>query len=52
MAGNAAYSLLTDGAAAGLCGPGTNVYRLALHPAGLAPRIANSAEILRRRAAS
>ena len=44
VAGNAAYSLLTDGAAAGLAGPGTNVYRLALHPAGLAPRIANFAE--------
>jgi transcriptional regulator with XRE-family HTH domain len=41
VAGNAAYSLLTDGAAAGLTGPGTNVYRMALHPAGLAPRIAN-----------
>ena len=44
VAANAAYSLLTDGAAAGLSGPGTNVYRLALHPAGLAPRIANFAE--------
>jgi transcriptional regulator with XRE-family HTH domain len=44
VAGNAGYALLTDGAAAGLCGPGTNVYRLALHPAGLAPRIANFAE--------
>jgi transcriptional regulator with XRE-family HTH domain len=44
VAGNAGYSLLTDGAAAGLCGPGTNVYRLALHPAGMAPRIANFGE--------
>jgi transcriptional regulator with XRE-family HTH domain len=44
VAGNAADALLTEGAAAGLTGPGTNVYRLALHPDGMAPRIANFAE--------
>jgi transcriptional regulator with XRE-family HTH domain len=44
VAGNRALSLLTDGAAAALTGPGLNVYRLALHPAGMAPRIANFAE--------
>jgi transcriptional regulator with XRE-family HTH domain len=43
VAGNRGLPLLTDGAAAGLTGPGLNVYRLALHPAGMAPRIANFA---------
>jgi transcriptional regulator with XRE-family HTH domain len=43
VAGNRGLPLLTDGAAAGLTGPGMNVYRLALHPAGMAPRIANFA---------
>ncbi|WP_261564662.1 MmyB family transcriptional regulator [Frankia gtarii] len=44
VAANDAFVLLTDGAATELLGPGTNVYRLALHPAGLAPRIVNLAE--------
>jgi transcriptional regulator with XRE-family HTH domain len=44
VAGNRALALLTDGAAAGLTSPGMNVYRLALHPAGMAPRIANFAQ--------
>ncbi|MER7707761.1 helix-turn-helix transcriptional regulator [Kitasatospora sp. NPDC097605] len=41
VAANAALGLLTDGAAPGLVGLGTNAYRLALHPDGLAPRILN-----------
>jgi len=36
--------VITDGAAPELVGPGRNVYRLALHPAGIAPRIHNLAE--------
>lgn len=44
VAANGAFDLITEGAAAELLGPGTNVYRLALHPEGLAPRILNLAE--------
>ncbi|MFE3030995.1 helix-turn-helix domain-containing protein [Streptomyces canus] len=44
IAANSAFELLTEGAAAELVGPGRNVYRLALHPQGLAPRIRNLAE--------
>ncbi|MBL7497658.1 helix-turn-helix domain-containing protein [Frankia sp. CNm7] len=44
VAANAALALITEGAAPELVGPGTNVYRLALHPDGLAPRIRNFAE--------
>ncbi|NEC87697.1 helix-turn-helix domain-containing protein [Streptomyces sp. SID12501] len=44
IAANSAFDLITEGAAAELVGPGTNVYRLALHPDGLAPRIHNLAE--------
>ncbi|KJE21220.1 transcriptional regulator, XRE family [Frankia torreyi] len=44
VAANEAFALLADGVAPDLLGPGTNVYRLALHPAGLAPRIVNLAE--------
>ncbi|MFF7760686.1 helix-turn-helix domain-containing protein [Streptomyces griseorubiginosus] len=44
IAANAAFDLITEGAAAELVGPGTNVYRLALHPDGLASRIRNLAE--------
>jgi transcriptional regulator with XRE-family HTH domain len=44
IAANAAFGLITEGAAEELVGPGTNVYRLALHPEGLAPRIRNLAE--------
>jgi transcriptional regulator with XRE-family HTH domain len=44
VAANAALDLITEGADPGLVGPGTNAYRLALHPRGLAPRILNFAE--------
>ncbi|MCC5477696.1 helix-turn-helix domain-containing protein [Streptomyces barringtoniae] len=44
IAANEAFDVLTEGAAPELVGPGRNVYRLALHPRGLAPRIANLAE--------
>ncbi|MEU1184281.1 helix-turn-helix transcriptional regulator [Streptomyces sp. NPDC005820] len=44
IAANSAFGLLTEGAAPELLGPGRNAYRLALHPAGLAPRIRNLAE--------
>ncbi|MFE6935600.1 helix-turn-helix domain-containing protein [Streptomyces sp. NPDC057699] len=44
IAANPAFDLITEGAAPELVGPGTNVYRLALHPDGIAPRILNLAE--------
>ncbi|MEV0580869.1 MULTISPECIES: MmyB family transcriptional regulator [unclassified Streptomyces] len=44
VASNSAFGLLTEGAAPELVGPGRNVYRLALHPDGLAPRIRNLSE--------
>lgn len=44
IAANTAFDLLTEGADPELVGPGKNVYRLALHPDGLAPRIRNLAE--------
>ena len=44
VAANSAFGVITEGAAAELLGPGANVYRLALHPDGLAPRILNLAE--------
>lgn len=44
IAANEALALITEGAAPELVGPGTNVYRLALHPDGMAPRIRNLAE--------
>ncbi|WP_322753401.1 helix-turn-helix transcriptional regulator [Frankia sp. Cas3] len=44
IAANDAFDLITEGAAPELVGPGKNVYRLALHPEGLAPRIRNLAE--------
>lgn len=44
IAANSAFDLITEGAAPELVGPGTNIYRLALHPDGLAPRIRNLAE--------
>ncbi|MFF2043822.1 helix-turn-helix domain-containing protein [Kitasatospora sp. NPDC058170] len=44
IAANPALGLITEGAAPELVGPGTNAYRLALHPNGIAPRIANFAE--------
>jgi MmyB-like transcription regulator ligand binding domain len=44
VAVNDAFGVLTEGAAAELAGPAANVYRLALHPRGMAPRIVNFAE--------
>jgi hypothetical protein len=44
IAANTAFDLITEGVAPELVGPGTNMYRLALHPDGLAPRIVNLAE--------
>jgi PAS domain-containing protein len=44
IAANRAFGLITEGAAPELVGPGRNVYRLALHPDGVAPRIRNLAE--------
>ncbi|MEV0092213.1 helix-turn-helix transcriptional regulator [Streptomyces sp. NPDC050738] len=44
IAANDAFGLITEGAAPELVGPGKNVYRLALHPDGVAPRIHNLAE--------
>ncbi|WP_041255773.1 helix-turn-helix transcriptional regulator [Frankia sp. EAN1pec] len=44
IAANDAFDLITEGAAPELVGPGKNIYRLALHPEGLAPRIRNFAE--------
>ncbi|ONH52958.1 transcriptional regulator [Frankia sp. CcI49] len=44
IAANDTFDLITEGAAPELVGPGTNVYRLALHPDGIAPRIRNLAE--------
>ncbi len=41
VAANAAFDLVTDGAAPDLLEPPVNVYRLALHPNGIASRIAN-----------
>ncbi|WP_377267027.1 helix-turn-helix domain-containing protein [Peterkaempfera sp. SMS 1(5)a] len=41
VACNRAFGLITEGAAEDLVGPGTNAYRLALHPDGIAPRILN-----------
>lgn len=43
IAANTALAVITEGADPGLVGPGTNAYRLALHPRGLAPRILNFA---------
>lgn len=44
VAANSAFGVITEGAAAELQGPGANMYRLALHPDGVAPRILNLAE--------
>jgi transcriptional regulator with XRE-family HTH domain len=41
---NDAFKILSDGAAGELLGPRANAYRLALHPAGMAPRIVNYAQ--------
>ena len=42
--GNAAVSVLTEGAAPELLAPPVNALRLSLHPDGMAPRIVNLAE--------
>jgi transcriptional regulator with XRE-family HTH domain len=44
VAANDAFDVLTEGAAAELLAPPVNVYRLALHPEGMAPRIVNLAQ--------
>lgn len=44
VAANSAVGLLTAGSSAHLLEPPVNVLRLALHPEGLAPRVANLAE--------
>jgi hypothetical protein len=44
VAHNAAFSLVTEGAAPALLAPPVNVLRLALHPDGMAPRIENLPE--------
>lgn len=44
VAGNSALSLLTTGVPRHLMAPAPNAMRLALHPDGLAPRIANFAQ--------
>jgi transcriptional regulator with XRE-family HTH domain len=44
VATNTALTLITEGAAPNLVGVGCNAYRLALHPAGMAPRIVNFAD--------
>jgi transcriptional regulator with XRE-family HTH domain len=44
VAANAAFGLLTEGAAPALLEPPVNVLRLALHPGGLARRVENLAE--------
>ena len=41
VAANSALAFVTEGAAPELVGVGRNAYRLALHPAGMAPRIMN-----------
>ena len=41
VAANKAFELITEGAAVDLTGPGSNVYRLALHRDGIAPRVLN-----------
>jgi transcriptional regulator with XRE-family HTH domain len=44
IAANDGFRILAEGAQAELTGPGANVYRLALHPGGMAPRIGNLPE--------
>jgi transcriptional regulator with XRE-family HTH domain len=44
VARNDAFDVLTEGAAVELLTPPVNVYRLALHPRGMAPRIVNVAQ--------
>lgn len=42
IAANTAFDLITEGVAPELVGPGANMYRLALHPDGLAPASSTS----------
>ncbi|MGV9313788.1 MmyB family transcriptional regulator [Streptomyces sp. NPDC003691] len=42
---NRSLAVLTDGVPPGLLHPASNVFRLTLHPAGLAPRLANLREV-------
>jgi hypothetical protein len=44
IAANRGFDLFTEGVPAGLLAPPVNVYRLALHPDGMAARIVNLAE--------
>ncbi|WP_433516358.1 helix-turn-helix domain-containing protein [Nonomuraea sp. CA-143628] len=44
LAANAAFDVLTEGAAAELLEPPVNVLRLALHPKGMGPRVVNLAD--------
>ncbi|MFD9129981.1 helix-turn-helix domain-containing protein [Kitasatospora sp. NPDC059571] len=44
VAANSAFDRLVEGADPELCAVGANVYRLALHPRGLGPRVANLAD--------
>ena len=44
VAANAAHAVLTEGADPALLEPPVNVLRLALHPAGMGPRVENLAE--------
>ncbi|WP_246236511.1 transcriptional regulator [Actinomadura chibensis] len=48
VSANAAFDVLAEGAAPALLEPPVNVLRLALHPDGMAPRVANLAEWGRR----
>jgi len=47
IAANQAFGVLIDGAAPALLEPPINVYRLALHPLGMAPRVRNLGELIR-----
>ncbi|GAA5177708.1 helix-turn-helix transcriptional regulator [Rugosimonospora acidiphila] len=44
VAANDAFEVLTEGVAAHLLAPPVNVYRVALHPDGMAPRVRNLAQ--------
>ena len=44
VSANGAFGVLVEGVAPGLLAPPVNVYRLAVHPDGMAPRIANFPE--------
>jgi transcriptional regulator with XRE-family HTH domain len=44
VAANSVWSLMVEGCAAELLAPPVNAYRVALHPEGMAPRIANFPE--------